>query len=815
VRASLSHRLALAAVIALGLLAAPRSGLSQAAGTTYYVSSSAGNDGNDGRSTGTALQTVTKVNTLNLNPGDQVLFKCGDAWRAQPLVISKSGTPGAPITFSSYPAGCLNQPSLSGSLPITGWVAYSGNIYVTTLPTTTFPLGVNQLFHNDQRLPFGRWPNIDAGNGGYATVGAQPASNQITTATLPSGVNWTGAIVHLRNIRWSIVDRKVTGYSGTTLTLSQAVSCLVESWGSCIGWGFYIDNALGTLDEDGEWFYDAGTNKVYLVSASGPPANVEGSVVQNAADSPPDGGVMLSDGSATAYVTVDNLEIKNWFGNGIGTPGGMARDIYHDLTVQNVAIRNVNGAGVNLSSWLQNPSNGRQGLRGGDHLTFTHNVVDGANAFGITGYFAASDFEYNTITNIALIANLGKSGMGCGLTSDQCTENGDGFRIRLFDERDSGYGNTLHYNVFDRTGYNAVDVFGPNTTLQYNTITRACYSKADCGGVRVFGSGSLATTTVHDVNLLQNIVVDIPGNVDGCPPSRVAFGLGLYVDNYSRNVVTSGNTVMSTTVTGILYQHSTGQITGNTVYNASTGTEYSAHIDLSGADTQATLSGNRLFGLSTSAWSLYAESRSNYVASDYNYLFHATVAQQIAFGPTWTRYTFSGWRAFSGLEAHSHTDWFTLPGPPSRIVYNATQSPLIVDLGTRQYLDLDQNPVLGSITLAPFTSMILVDNGDAGLQLLSMSPSMWAVTEAAPFSLAVQGAGFTSASVVRWNGITRTTTIVRSDLLRAAISAGDVQTVADVPVTVHDGTRPPFNTAPLIFHVVAQIWRTYLPLAFR
>jgi hypothetical protein len=40
------------------------------------------------------------------------------------------------------------------------------------------------------------------------------------------------------------------------------------------------------------------------------------------------GGIMLSDGSATAYVTIDNIEIKNWFNHGIGTPGGMYGDIY-------------------------------------------------------------------------------------------------------------------------------------------------------------------------------------------------------------------------------------------------------------------------------------------------------------------------------------------------------------------------------------------------------------------------------------------------------------------------------------------------------
>jgi hypothetical protein len=43
------------------------------AGVTYYVDN-AGSDSNAGTSTTTAFQTVAKLNTLSLNPGDRVLF---------------------------------------------------------------------------------------------------------------------------------------------------------------------------------------------------------------------------------------------------------------------------------------------------------------------------------------------------------------------------------------------------------------------------------------------------------------------------------------------------------------------------------------------------------------------------------------------------------------------------------------------------------------------------------------------------------------------------------------------------------------------
>jgi hypothetical protein len=792
----------------------------RAANTTYYVSSSEGDDDNGGQSDLDPFETIGKVNALDLEPGDRVLFKCGDVWQAEQLIVDDSGTDVNPITFGSYPEDCANKPIFSGSLPITGWALDTPpNVYRADLPTGTFPLGINQLFRGGQRLTMGRWPNLDAGAGGYAFVeGHSAGSNQITDNALPSGVNWTGAIVHIKNIRWSMVDRQVTSSSGHTLTLNQGLSCLISGWTNCTGWGYFINNHRQTLDQDGEWYYDAGANRVYLYSVMGTPSDIEGSVVLEDATTLRHGGIMLSDGSATSYVIIDNIALENWFNHGIGTPGGMSGDIYHHITVRNVTIKDVDAAGVRLSSWLERPSNGRKGLRGGHHMAFTDNVIDGANHFGITGYFAQSTFEDNEIKNVALIGNLNKSGMGCGLTRDQCTENGDGFRIRTYDPLDSGYGNTLRTNRFDRTGYNAVDVFGYGTTLERNVIVQACYSKADCGGVRTFGSDNLSATDVHDLTIVGNIIVDIPGNVDGCHESRAAMGMGFYIDHYSRDVEVRGNTVISTTGTGILYQNSTGTARENVVYDASNGTAYAGHVSLAGDVTRVTLADNVLYALRSNAWTLYASGLGNFFSSDDNYLFHPYEVDQIAHGPSWTRYTFAEWKAYSGLESHSKTNWFTLnPGdsPLSHVFYNDTKTSQVVDLGTRKYLDLDQNDILGSITLPPFSSVVLVDNGEAGLILQRMAPVMWGVDEAADFTLTVYGSGFTENSVVRWDGVGKPTALINSYTLTATIYAADVSTVSDVPVTVYDPGGDPTETTPLTFHVVASVSRLYLPLVLR
>lgn len=74
-------------------------------GTTYYVSST-GSDSNDGLSTSTPWQTVSKVNATHFNPGDSILFEGGDTFNGKlSFSPSESGTASSPIMISSYGNG--------------------------------------------------------------------------------------------------------------------------------------------------------------------------------------------------------------------------------------------------------------------------------------------------------------------------------------------------------------------------------------------------------------------------------------------------------------------------------------------------------------------------------------------------------------------------------------------------------------------------------------------------------------------------------------------------------------------------------------
>ncbi|MBD2846995.1 right-handed parallel beta-helix repeat-containing protein [Paenibacillus sp. IB182496] len=95
------------------LLPAPLAPLpvAEAAGTTYYVDDTGGDDANAGTSAGAAWQTLAKVNSVVFQPGDAILFKAGGVWSGA-LTPQGSGSEGSPITIDRYGDG--DKPLLAG-----------------------------------------------------------------------------------------------------------------------------------------------------------------------------------------------------------------------------------------------------------------------------------------------------------------------------------------------------------------------------------------------------------------------------------------------------------------------------------------------------------------------------------------------------------------------------------------------------------------------------------------------------------------------------------------------------------------------------
>ena len=93
-------------------------GCASAQGATYYVSANSGYDLNSGLSATAPWKTVARVNAAALKPGDQVLFKSGEAWR-ETLSPPSSGLATAPIVFGSFNGSV--KPLITGSDAITSW----------------------------------------------------------------------------------------------------------------------------------------------------------------------------------------------------------------------------------------------------------------------------------------------------------------------------------------------------------------------------------------------------------------------------------------------------------------------------------------------------------------------------------------------------------------------------------------------------------------------------------------------------------------------------------------------------------------------
>lgn len=111
-------------------------------GKTYYVSSSDGDDSNEGLSSDKAFKTIEKLNTLYFVPGDQILFKKGDVFVGA-FKPQGSGCEGKPIIVSSYG---------DGAKPVLQPGSENWQAYITHPDTYGETVWVNNVitFHNQQ-----------------------------------------------------------------------------------------------------------------------------------------------------------------------------------------------------------------------------------------------------------------------------------------------------------------------------------------------------------------------------------------------------------------------------------------------------------------------------------------------------------------------------------------------------------------------------------------------------------------------------------------------------------------------------------------
>ncbi|GAB4024867.1 hypothetical protein GCM10028773_48790 [Spirosoma koreense] len=476
--------------------------------TNYFVASN-GNDNNDGRSSANPFQTLAKVNSLSLRPGDVIQFRRGDTFRGT-LVINQSGTSGAPIGIDAYGSGA--RPVLAGSALVSNWTSVGANLW-----QASFQAGgsrVSGVYNNGVALPLGRFPNLNTTNKGYLTVQSHSGKTQLTSQQGLS-TNWTGGEVVVRAQKW-ITDRAtITQQNGNTLSLSNS-----SNYDLSDGWGFFIQNHPATLDQSGEWYYNPSTKTILLYSTTNP----NGQTITATAY---DEAIRVENASA---VIIQNLTITQ----------ARVSNVYalnsSSLTLQADEITNAGEDGVHIDG-------------SGANVVLESNLFYKINNNGLTVKpYQNLTVRNNTIRSVGLVAGRSRSG--------------DGQAIGLLSQANA---NTLiEGNVVDSIGYHGIN-FGVNTTIQRNTVSNFCLAKSDGGGIYIWNGNRLA---MSNLNILSNIVYNAIGAPEGAPADSYSGANGIYLDDCTQNANVQGNTVFNCTGIGF-YLHATTNIAlqGNTSYN--------------------------------------------------------------------------------------------------------------------------------------------------------------------------------------------------------------------------------------------------------
>jgi outer membrane protein assembly factor BamB len=152
-------------------------------------------------------------------------------------------------------------------------------------------------------------------------------------------------------------------------------------------------------------------------------------------------------------------------------------------------------------------------------------------------------------------------------------------------------------------------------------------------------------------------------------------------------------------------------------------------------------------------------------------------------------------------------------GPQTVVLWNGNPRPtsvlsttqLVARISAADVAAAGSVPVSVSDPVNGSPSPLSFSVNPATLTLESLSPTS-ATAGGSPFLLTVLGAGFTSSSVVQWNGSPRPTTATMSSgtyELIAQISAADVAMLGSAQVTVRDAGGSGATTTPLTLNIVA------------
>jgi hypothetical protein len=670
-------------------------------GRQIYISNY-GSDANTGIGTvgnivtsAVAILTITKLNTLSLQPGDSVHFKKGQIFNGS-VILQNNGTAGNQIVIDNY-GKIGGNPLITGLKNLNGWTNAGGGIWNISIPEGTANMNIITMDNNIQRM--GRYPNFNNTNQGWLFYSSFTGTNTLNTS-LTGTPNWTGANAVYKQRSYLTNSVPITAQSGGTLTLGTCYSfdgSVVDMRTSVTNYGFFIQNDIRTLDTLGEWYFNPTTKLFSMYFGSDNPNShiIKASIFDRIVDLG-SGGTDAPAAPAYSYITISNINIQ----------GGNKFGVQSFNGVNNVVKKcNITQCYNGVMFWYI-----PNGIVDSDSITYCTNdgIMQLQPPSGTT-----------TITNNYLY-NIGQmEGLGANFTNAMQGIWTAGPNVNIINNR------------LDLIGHTPIYFNSANVKIQYNYITNYCNIRDDAGGIYTFGDTGSVKNRVID----HNIIVNGIGNKSGRPTDTFDGVSALYSDGESQNTTWTYNTVSGVQGNGSLLNTSVDtKLDHNTFYNSIIGISLNrvGQSNVHQYCIRDTVTNNIIYpttinfqfyeGMlhSSNSTLTFAQDVFNIGLINNNYyrttpsggpfnIYYSNTNGGTTFNyqnlPSDGSLSFSNWKGFSTKDAASTT--FT--GSSTVLYINPTFNSVVVNIGAGNFINAAGTAISGNQTILPFESLLVIN----------------------------------------------------------------------------------------------------------